>query len=134
MQSHGAPEFPDPELGPGGSLIHPLAPPRGMLSSAGYDTAFRACEQLASVSGGLTARVKALAGQALSVAACMRAHGIAGYPDPALVDGGIHVPDLWAIGVDTHTLQFQAAAEACKAGNQWLEEWWWPAGSVNIAS
>jgi hypothetical protein len=133
MQSHGAPEFPDPELGPRGSLIHPLAPPHGMLSSPGYDKALRACEQLAPVSGRLTGRVKALVGQALSVAACMRARGITGYPDPALIDGGIHVPDLWAIGVDTHTPQFQAAGKACKAGDLWPFEWWWPAGSVSIA-
>jgi hypothetical protein len=134
MQSHGAPEFPDPELGPDGSLIHPLAPPHGMLSSPGYDRALRACEQLAPVSGRLIGRVKTLVDQALSVAACMRAHGIAGYPDPALIDGGIHGPDLWAIGVGTHTPQFQAAGEACKAGDLWPFEWWWPAGSVSIAS
>jgi hypothetical protein len=134
MHAHGAPEFPDPELGPDGSLIHPLAPPHGMLSSPGYDKAFRACEQQAPGSGRLTGRVKTLVDQALSVAACMRAHGIAGYPDPALIDGGIHGPDLWAIGVGTHTPQFQAAGEACKAGDLWPFEWWWPAGSVSIAS
>lgn len=63
----------------------------------------------------------------------MRAHRIADYPDPALVDGGIHVPDLWAIGVDTHTLRFQAAVEACQAGNRWADEWWWPVGSLSTA-
>ena len=134
MHAHGAPEFPGPELGPGGSLVHPLAPPHGMLSSPGYDKAFRACEQQAPGSGGLTGRSKALVDQALSVAECMRAHGIAGYPDPALIDGGIHVPDLWTIGVDTHTPQFQAAGEACRAGGLWQEEWWWPAGSLSTAS
>ena len=134
MYAHGAPEFPGPELEPGGSLVHPLAPPHGMLSSPGYDKAFRACEQQAPGSGGLTGRSKALVDQALSVAECMRAHGIAGYPDPALIDGGIHVPDLWTIGVDTHTPQFQAAGEACRAGSLWQEEWWWPAGSLSTAS
>ena len=134
MHAHGAPEFPGPELGPGGSLIQPLAPPHGMLSSPGYDRAFRACEQLAPVSRGLRARYRARIGQALSVAACMRAHGIAGYPDPAPIDGGIHVPDLWAIGVDVHTPQFAAAGDACQADGLWLVEWWWPAGSLNIPS
>ena len=134
MHAHGAPEFPDPELGPGGSLVHPLAPPHGMLSSAGYDRAFRACEQLAPVSGGLTGRKKAMVDRSLTVAACMRAHGIAGYPDPALIDGGIHGPDLWAIGVDTHTPQFAAAADACKPGGVWQDEWWWPAGSLSRAT
>ena len=82
MHAHGAPEFPGPELGPGGSLVHPLAPPHGMLSSPGYDKAFRACEQQAPGSGGLTGRSKALVDQALSVAECMRAHGIARLPRP----------------------------------------------------
>jgi hypothetical protein len=134
MHAHGAPEFPAPELGPGGSLLQPLAPPHGMLSSPGYDKAFRACERLAPVSGGLTQRKKAELDRSLSQAACMRAHGIAGFPDPALVDGGIHGPDLWAIGVDAHTAQFAAAGAACKVGGLWPDEWSWPAGSLNIAS
>jgi hypothetical protein len=134
MHSRGAPEFPGPELGSGGSLVHPLAPPPGMLSSPGYDRAFRACERLAPVSGGLTQRKKAELDRGLSQAACMRAHGIAGFPDPAAIDGGIHGPDLWAIGVDAHTPQFAAAGDACKVGGLWPDEWWWPAGSFNIAS
>ncbi len=134
MHAHGAPEFPAPELGPGGSLIHPVAPPRGMLSSPGYDKAFRACEQLAPGSGRSAGRSQTLVDRALSVAECMRAHGIAGYPDPALIDGGAHVPDLWAIGVDTHTPQFQTAGRACRVGLLWQLEWWWPAGSLSTAS
>lgn len=134
MHARGAPEFPDPERASNGSLVHPLAPPHGMLSSPGYDRAFRACEQLAPVHGRFTGRVGAIVDQLLSVGACMRAHGIAGYPDPALIDGGIHVPDLWAIGVDAHTPRFRAAADACKAGQRWLDEWWWAAGSLRIAS
>jgi hypothetical protein len=63
----------------------------------------------------------------------MRAHGIVGYPDPALIDGGIHVPDLWTIGVDTHTPLFQAAGDACRVDGLWLLEWWWPAGSLSTA-
>jgi hypothetical protein len=126
LHAHGAPQFPGPVLGPGGVLVHPLAPPPGMLSSPGYDRAFRACERL--MPG--PKRPAAMLGRALTVAACMRAHGITGYPDPAAVDGGLHVPDLWRIGVDTHTLQFQAAGDACQAGDLWLAEWWWPAGSL----
>jgi hypothetical protein len=131
LHAHGAPEFPGPELGPDGSLVHPLAPPQGMLSSPGYDKAFRACERLLPGSAGSTGKRKALLDQALRVPGCMRAHGIAGYPDPAAIDGGLHVPDLWRIGVDTHTPQFQAAGEACKAVSSWQAEWWWPAGSLS---
>jgi hypothetical protein len=133
MHAHGAPEFPGPELEPEGSLVQPLAPPHGMLSSPGYDRAFRACEHLAPVSGGLTGTRKAMVDRRLTAAACMRAHGIAGYPDPATIDGGIHDPDLWVIGVDAHTPQFAAAVDACKAGDFWVDEWSWPAGSLGSA-
>ena len=32
MRSHGVPDFPILKQGPGGSLIHPLSPPAGMLT------------------------------------------------------------------------------------------------------
>src|SRR6266702_3504868 len=55
MHSHGVPEFPDPKQGPGGTLVYPLNPPKGMLTSAGYDAAFRACLKLAAIGGGIHA-------------------------------------------------------------------------------
>jgi hypothetical protein len=59
----------------------------------------------------------------------MRAHGITGYPSPGALDGGLHEPDATAIGLDTHTPQFAAAARACgMAGGLWQAQWWWPAG------
>jgi hypothetical protein len=39
MRSHGVPDYPILRQGPGGSLVHPLSPPAGMLSSPGYDAA-----------------------------------------------------------------------------------------------
>jgi len=64
----------------------------------------------------------------LAQAECMRAHGITGYPSPGALDGGLHEPDATAIGLDTHTLRFQAAARACGMGLAWQAVWWWPAG------
>ena len=65
----------------------------------------------------------------LAQAECMRAHGITGYPSPGALDGGLHEPDATAIGLDTHTPQFAAAARACgMAGGLWQAQWWWPAG------
>ena len=129
MRVHGVPDFPILKQGPRGSLVHPVSPPAGMLTSPGYDAAFRACLKLAVVGGGSPARYRAMALKGLAQAECMRAHGITGYPSPGALDGGLHEPDATAIGLDTHTPQFAAAARACgMAGGLWQAQWWWPAG------
>jgi hypothetical protein len=129
MRSHGVPDFPILKQGPGGSLVHPVSPPAGMLTAPGYDAAFRACLKLAVVGGGSHARYQAAALRGLKQAECMRAHGITGYPSPGAIDGGLHEPDAVTIGLDTHTPQFAAAAKACgMAGMLWQAQWWWPAG------
>jgi hypothetical protein len=75
------------------------------------------------------ARYRAMALKGLAQAECMRTHGITGYPSPGALDGGLHEPDATAIGLDTHTPQFAAAAGACGlAGGLWQAQWWWPAG------
>ena len=129
MRVHGVPDFPILKQGPRGSLVHPVSPPAGMLTSPGYDAAFRGCLKLAVVGGGSPARYRAMAFKGLAQAECMRAHGITGYPSPGALDGGLHEPDATAIGLDTHTPQFAAAARACgMAGGLWQAQWWWPAG------
>lgn len=128
MRAHGVPDFPILKQGPGGSLVHPVSPPAGMLTAPGYDAAFRACLGLAVV-GGSRARYRAAALKGLAQSECMRAHGITGYPSPGALDGGLHEPDATAIGLDTHTLRFRAAARACgMADGLWQAQWWWPAG------
>jgi hypothetical protein len=128
MRWHGVPDFPILKQGPRGSLIHPVSPPSGMLTAPGYDAAFRACLKLAVIGGGSPARYRALALKGLQQSECMRAHGITGYPSPGALDGGLHEPDFTAIGLDPHTLQFQAAGRACGMGDMWQVLWWWPAG------
>jgi hypothetical protein len=129
MRAHGVPDFPILKQGPRGALVHPVSPPAGMLTSPGYDAAFRACLKLAVVGGGSPARYRAMALKGLAQAECMRAHGITSYPSPGALDGGLHEPDATAIGLDTHTPQFAAAARACgMAGGLWQAQWWWPAG------
>jgi hypothetical protein len=125
-----AADFPILQQGPGGSLVHPVSPPAGMLTAPGYDAAFRTCLKLAVIGGGSRARYQAAALQGLKQAECMRAHGIGNYPSPGTLDGGIHSPDFTAIGLDPHTLQFQAAAQACGIGPAWQVMWWWPAAAV----
>lgn len=125
MRSHGVANFPEPRPGPGGTLIYPLNPPAGMLVSSGYDAAYRACLKLAV--HGNSARYRAVAMGALTSAECMRAHGVAAYPTPATLNGGIQVPDITTPRVDPHTLQFLAAAKACHVPGAWQSMWWWPA-------
>jgi putative ABC transport system permease protein len=100
MRAHGVPDFPILKQGLDGSLVHPVSPPAGMLTSPGYDAAFRACLKLAVVGGGSPARYRATALKGLAQAECMRAHGITGYPSPGALDGGLHEPDATAIGLD----------------------------------
>ena len=128
MRSHGVPDFPAPKPGPDGTLTFPLNPPAGMLASPGYDAAFRACLKRAVI-GARPARYRAIALNALKQAECMRRHGIASYPSPAALNGGLHVPDTTMI-LDTHTPQFQGAGKACGLMDLWMLQWWWPAGSV----
>ena len=130
MRAHGVPNFPILKQGPGGSLVHPASPPAGMLTAPGYGAAFRACLKLAVIGGGSRARYQAAALRGLNQAECMRAHGITNYPSPGTLDGGIHSPDFTAIGLDPHTLQFQAAAKACGMGLVWQVMWWWPAAAA----
>lgn len=133
MRSHGVPDFPVLQQGPGGSLIHPVSPPAGMLAAPGYDAAFRACLDLAVIGARARARYQAAALHALRQAECMRAHRVTRYPSPGTLDGGIHSPDFSAIGLDPHTLQFQAAAKACGTGPLWQVMWWWPAADSALA-
>ncbi len=51
----------------------------------------------------------------LSQAACMRAHGYPGYPDPSVQAGGIMRPPLPA-SIDTSSPRFQAAEKGCQGG------------------
>ena len=126
MRAHGVADFPDPNPGPGGTLVYPLNPPTGLLTSPAYDAAFRACLGLA-VTGGLpAARYRAAAAHALKQAECMHAHGITNYPFPAAINGGIHIPDFTP-SLNTHTVQFQAAGRACGMPDLWRTVWWWPA-------
>lgn len=130
MRARGVPDFPILAQGPGGSLVHPASPPPGMLTGPGYDAAFRACLKLAVTGGRSPAQYQAAALKALMQAECMRARGITGYPSPGTLGGGIHSPDFTAIGLNPHTLQFQAAARACGMGAAWRAVWWWPAAAA----
>jgi hypothetical protein len=127
MRSHGVPDFPAPKPGPDGTLTFPLNPPAGMLARPGYDAAFRACLKRAVI-GARSARYRAIALSALKQAECMRTHGIASYPSPAALNGGLHVPDTTMI-LDTHTAVPGRREGSAGSWNSWMLQWWWPTGS-----
>jgi hypothetical protein len=81
--------------------------------SAQFASAMKACKHL--LPGGppqpMTQQQKE---QLLKSAACMRAHGYPGYPDPIFHNGGVLEQPLPA-SIDTTSPQFQAAQKACNA-------------------
>jgi hypothetical protein len=54
-----------------------------------------------------------LAAQLVAYSQCMRAHGVANFPDPEVVDGQVRAPRLTGTGIDTSSATFHAAGAAC---------------------
>ena len=122
MRSHGVPNLPDPPAGgaginiPAGSGINPQSP--------AFQSALKACAGLLPGGGsgrGAVSEARKLA--MLRLARCMRAHGVASFPDPTagrpspgsgpgIAFGG----PGWFIAVPQSMMQspgFQQAATAC---------------------
>lgn len=114
MRSHGVPNFPDPS-GNGEISKRAVVSALQAVGSSQARTASDACESL--LPGG------SLSGQAdptitsqeqrdyLNAAACMRSHGITGFPDPTFPDGhfSLSIPS----SIDTNSPQFTQAAQVC---------------------
>jgi hypothetical protein len=122
MQSHGLPSFPEPNaqgeititvttsLDPGSPLFR---------SAAAH------CQHLLPPGKGLNqAHQQRQRARVLAFAACMRAHGVPGYPDPTFGPGGAVSQGYGrADGIDSSSPIFQAAQKACGAHGP-------PAGAV----
>jgi hypothetical protein len=128
MRSHGLPNFPDPSTSGGGGAIQ-ISPSSGVNpASPAFKSAQASCHKLlpggGPGSGPPSAQAKA---QMLQVSACMRAHGISGFPDPTtsppsspagysaiMGRGGVFlaIPS----SIDTQSPAFNQAAAACKFG------------------
>jgi hypothetical protein len=111
IRAHGAPEFPDPVQDQFGNWAF-LSTPGSGVNGPGVPAAEIACKKLQPKQAVLTPqeRQEAVA-QLLKLATCMRAHGIANFPDPVSNsdDIGINLH-----GLDPSSPQFQAAQQACK--------------------
>jgi hypothetical protein len=86
-------------------------------SSPTFTSAFAACRRLAGLPAGPPPSLTAAQIHSLiQAAACMRAHGYPGYPDPDIKDGHLVQPSL-PPSIDTSSPQFQAALQTCHPGN-----------------
>jgi hypothetical protein len=121
MRGHGVSNFyPFPKGSvPTGPVLQlgPWAFTNVNFSSPTFTSAFAACRHLAALPAGPPPPLTATQIQSLvRAAACMRAHGYPGYPDPDVKDGHLVQPSLPA-GIDTSSPQFQAALQTCHPGN-----------------
>ncbi len=114
MRSHGVPAFPDP-INNGQSLRVRVGPGTPVdPSSPQYQNAVAACGSLAPGFGGPQAQQITPADNLdyLKAAACVRAHGVADFPDPTITDG--HVKFVMPAGLNANTPRIQAAIAICR--------------------
>jgi len=110
VRSHGVPGFPDPESNgqiPKDAVVRALR----RLSDSRAKAATAACANLNPTGQGgptLTAQQQQ---DYLRAAACMRSHGITGFPDPTFPGGrvSLSIPS----SIDTKSRQFTQAAQTC---------------------
>jgi hypothetical protein len=80
-----------------------------------FPAAMKACKHL--LPGGLGGRMtRQLIDQLVKFAACMRAHGYPGYPDPQMQNGQPVEQPLPA-SIDTSSPQFEAAQQTCNSAS-----------------
>jgi hypothetical protein len=107
VRAHGIPNFPDPDSS-GHFNKHELR--QLGVSDARLRATGTACQNL------LPAGQPPLTAQQqqdyLRAAACMRSHGIAGFPDPSFSGGGVHFPI--PSGIDPSSAQFYQARHTCQ--------------------
>ena len=104
VRAHGVPDFPDPDS----RGLFPKAAVPG-VSVAQLRAAERPCSNLlAAGRPPLTAHEQQ---DYLTAAACMRSHGITGFPDPVFSHGSVSFPIPSSI--DTRSERFTQARQAC---------------------
>lgn len=116
MRSHGVPNFPDP-TGSGGLSKPAVVSALQAVSNSQGEAAQNACGHLlpagGSLSGQPTQTITAQQQQDyLNAAACMRSHGVTGFPDPTFSDG--HVSLDIPSSIDSHSAQFTRARQTCE--------------------
>jgi hypothetical protein len=124
MRAHGAPFWPDPVIESSGVYDAPVGYRITTLlldreQGPGWQSAVTACQPLAPT--GLAPEALPLTAQQIAslrtgltkLAACMRSHGVAGFPSPVVGPSGGGFPSPGA-GVDQDSAPFRAAQQACQ--------------------
>jgi hypothetical protein len=114
MRTHGEPDFPEPVEG---RLVIHGSPNSGLdPGSAQFQSAMRSCQSMAPRGGPASpAQSAEFQAKALKFSACMRTHGVPGFPDPVISGNGIRLTLNKASGIDPRSPQFQAAQRACQS-------------------
>jgi hypothetical protein len=116
MRSHGVPNFPDPD-GSGGIPKQGVINAEGAVSSSQATLAQNGCAHLLPTGGSLSGHARQTVTVQdqqyyLNAVACMRAHGIANFPDPVFSGGGVSFTQ--PPGIDTSSTQFVQANQICR--------------------
>ena len=112
MRAHGEAGFPDPQ--PNGAILI-TSKDHLAQGSPQFAAANKACQHLLPNGGVMTAAQKQQAlSHLLKFSACMRAHGIANFPEPTVANGGVGLSVGGPGGPDPRSPQFQSAQQACR--------------------
>jgi len=113
MRSHGVASFPDPQHFAGGNVK--LTINRLQASSPNFGTAMSACNHLLPARGGTqdtTGQTRTELAAELSVARCMRRHGVSNFPDPN-AQSGLTVAMVQAQGIDVRSPAVLRVVQTC---------------------
>ncbi len=124
IRSHGVPNFPDPKVS--GHTVRMGSP--SIVQSPAFQSAAHSCQRLLPKgppsSGPPSSQAQA---RMLNVSACMRQHGISGFPDPTTSPPSNSAGNSGVIGsgeyylvipksIDTNSPAFERASAACNFG------------------
>jgi hypothetical protein len=115
MRDHGVSNFPDPKVSThGNSTSVSMVVPNTFASSPHFKTAESACRGILPMPNNaqIAAEQQAHKQDMLDFTACLRNHGLTGFPDPN-AQGNLTPEMLTAAGIDLHTPKVLAAGIAC---------------------
>jgi hypothetical protein len=122
IRSHGVPNFPDPSVS--GHTVRMGSP--SIVRSPAFQSAAHSCQSLLP-KGPPSSGPPSAQARMLNVSACMRQHGIPGFPDPSTSPPSNQAGNGAVIGsggyylaipksIDTSSPAFERAAAACNFG------------------
>lgn len=108
MRGHGVADFPEP--GSSGTTIK--VSKQKLVSTPHFQVASRACARYAPAAATSPPFTSQDRTDYLRAAACMRAHGIVGFPDPIFSGSQVHFPI--PKGMNPNTPRFLSARQTCE--------------------